>query len=728
MGVLTYLNNDQLDAQEAQDRAKREAEQRQTQPLIQGLAAYVRHCWDAAKEAKHSAGVSGLSIRDRINDALRRRRGVYDAQTEQIIRQNGPSKTFLKLTDEKCHAAKSWLLDAMLPAGDKPWSVEPTTDPTIPPQEIMRLTQEATQAAMDQFLPVLQAMGWQPGMPLPPDIAQAAQGVASGMRDEVLERLRKQARKSAQDIEDAIEDAMEEGGWVEAMAAFLDDLVTYPTAFLKAPVWESGRSMEWDEQGQPIVRQKLKLVFRRLDPNNAYPSPRASSVSDGYFIERHILSRKALRDLLGVEGYDDDAIKAVLEETPDGLSDWLGLLSETERLKLLDQQQADRDPEGRIDALQFWGWVQGQQLIDYGLDAALVPDPLEEYHAEVWLIDRWVIKAELNGDPLGRRPYHSASYRPRPGSVWGEGIPEIIADIQDLCNATIRALENNLAWGSGSQVCIDTGALAEGENVTEQFPGKVWQFDLSRRTGASQPLWDFQPKLLSGELLTVYEKLSQEADNKTGIPRYAYGQTQSGGPIGTASGYSMMIQNMSKAIGAVISALDLQVTGPTVRMTFETLIMSGSIDYRGDIDVVCKGSKAILEKNNLMQKRGEFIQMVMGSSILQNLIGEEGVVELIRAHVRDLSIDAEDAIPTSDAIRRKGMMAQMQQRMLMAQQPAQGPMLTGRPLTAGQGQRPELPQGGQPAQAPDGSQGPVRAPSAAMVAQQQQGVADAPRP
>ena len=708
MGVLQYRSNGQLDAEEADARERLAAQERQAAPLILGLAAHVRRCWDAARDAKHAVGANGLSIRDRINGAIRRRRGLYDAQTEQLIRQNGPSKVFLKLTDEKCHAAKSWLLDALLPAGEKPWGVEPTTDPTLPPEEISRLTQEATEQALTQFGPALDLMGWSPGMPMPPDVAKAIQVMGTEMRDALMDQMRKQARNAAQQVEDAIEDAMDEGGWADALAEFLDDLVTYPAAILKGPVWESGRHMEWDDQGQPVVSNKLKLAFKRVDPNNVYPSPRATGPQDGYLIERHVMSRRALRDLIGVEGYDESAIRAVLEAGKDGLEDWTGLLDETERRTLLDQSDSDRDPEGRIDALQFWGWVQGQQLIDYGIDAERIPDPLEEYHAEVWLIDAHVIKAELNGDPLCRRPYHAASYRPRPGSWWGEGIPEIIADIQDLCNATVRALENNMAWGSGAQVGVDIGAMPEGEPLTEMFPAKIWQFDLARAGQNRTPIWFFQPELRSAELLKVYDYLSQEADNKTGIPRYAYGQTQTGGPIGTASGYSMMIQNMSKAIGAVISGLDIGIIEPVVRMTFETLILDGGIEYRGDIDIKCHGSKAILEKNNLMTRRTEFIGQAMQSEMLMQLIGMEGMSELLRAHVRELAIGADDAIPTAEAIRRKEEMGQMQQRIAAMH----GVM----PEQQGQPMEPQAPQAPQPR---------VALPS---LPQQQPGVVNVPRP
>jgi len=41
------------------------------------------------------------------------------------------------------------------------------------------------------------------------------------------------------------------------------------------------------------------------------------------------------------------------------------------------------------------------------------------YEATVWLIDDQVIKAVLNDDPMGRRPYYKACYEPIPGYFWG---------------------------------------------------------------------------------------------------------------------------------------------------------------------------------------------------------------------------------------------------------------------------------------------------------------------
>ena len=110
--------------------------------------------------------------------------------------------------------------------------------------------------------------------------------------------------------------------------------------------------------------------------------------------------------MVGVPGYDDGAIRAVLENYgTSGMRMWL--YDET------DQDDAAGRPsytlvtnsDGLIDALQYWGSVQGQMLLDWGMTRVQVPEPTKEYQVEAWSIGPYVIKATLNPDPLNRRPY-----------------------------------------------------------------------------------------------------------------------------------------------------------------------------------------------------------------------------------------------------------------------------------------------------------------------------------
>ena len=49
-----------------------------------------------------------------------------------------------------------------------------------------------------------------------------------------------------------------------------------------------------------------------------------------------------------------------------------------------------------------------------------VGDIHRTYEAEIWMVDDIIIKANLNPDPLGRRPFFAASFEPIPGKIWGE--------------------------------------------------------------------------------------------------------------------------------------------------------------------------------------------------------------------------------------------------------------------------------------------------------------------
>jgi hypothetical protein len=62
-------------------------------------------------------------------------------------------------------------------------------------------------------------------------------------------------------------------------------------------------------------------------------------------------------------------------------------------------------PTDMFDALEFWGKVSGRMLREWGLDEEEVPDEAREYDANVWLIGNYVVKAVLNYDPLGEKPY-----------------------------------------------------------------------------------------------------------------------------------------------------------------------------------------------------------------------------------------------------------------------------------------------------------------------------------
>jgi hypothetical protein len=144
-------------------------------------------------------------------------------------------------------------------------------------------------------------------------------------------------------------------------------------------------------EGSPVeVKEEVCIDFCRVSPFDVYPFPNARTPEDG-MIERHKLTRRYLTSLIGVRGFDEDAIRMVLKDYGHGHSNWLSVAIDQARERLEDRPHEDRSPDPTIDALQIWCNVQGMRLLQHGLPADKIDDPFKDYAIEMWLIGRYVI-------------------------------------------------------------------------------------------------------------------------------------------------------------------------------------------------------------------------------------------------------------------------------------------------------------------------------------------------
>jgi hypothetical protein len=333
---------------------------------------------------------------------------------------------------------------------------------------------------------------------------------------------------------------------------------------------------------------------------------------------------------------------------------------------------AGQNPSELIDALQFWGSVQGQLLLDWGMSEEEVPDPLAEYPIEAWLIGRWIIKAVVNPDPLGRKPYYKASYEEVPGAFWGNSVADLCRDAQDICNAAARALVNNMSLASGPQVVYNIDRLPEGENVTQIFPWKIWQVTSDPMNGGQAPVTFYQPSSQANELMAVYEKFAVLADEYTGIPRYMTGGTPSGGAGRTASGMSMLMTNAGKSIKQVIANIDEHVIKPCIdRLYYYNMRYSDDPDLKGDVNIQARGAASLMEKESAAQRRNEFLATALNSPIAQQVVGPKGIAELLRQAARTLDLNVDDIVPSAEEMKLQEMQMQQAQQAQLGMEQAQ---------------------------------------------------------
>jgi len=640
---------------EAERLSKSEAESAQNAPFILGLAGKIKNNWEVARFARNT-------IEERIIDALRRRNGEYSPDKLAQIRAQGGSEIYMMLTSIKCRAAEAWIKDVEFPADDKPWKIKHTPIPELDP-DTMASVAEYVSAEAQQWMA-------EAGQVLPQEALQERMGQ---LKEQLQERMQEEADKLAGRMEDKIADQCVEGKWEDAIKDVIKDVVTYPIGCLKGPVVRRRKTLKWEQQAdggwQPVKGTDFKLEWYRVAPFDLYPSPSSKDVNDGYLFERHRLRRADLVAMKGVPGYNDGAIDLVLTAYgTGGLREWLW--RDQERAWLEKRPNEWLNYDDTMDALEFWGSVSGRLLIEWGMDPSKVGDLNAEYEVNAWLIGNYVIRCVLNEDPLGKRPYDKCSFEEIPGAFWGFGVPEIMKDLQDVCNAAARSLVNNMAIASGPQVEVHTDRVPIGEDITNLHPWKIWQ-TLSDPHGTNNPAIRFHnPQSYSKELLAVYEFFSNLADEYTGIPKYAYGDAgSSSGAAGTASGLSMLMSSAARGIKQVIANLDKPIEGSIERTYIHNMLYDKDNSIKGDLHAVAKGSTSLIAKEQQMIRRNEFLAQTNNPTDLQ-IMGIEGRAALLRESVKSFDIPIDDVVPDRDTIIMKAKTAAMAQ--LNAGQP-QGP-------------------------------------------------------
>lgn len=627
-GLVRVVSNAELVRKETEQAAAQAAKQAEAN-LVFGLAGYVMPLWEEAKRAKNE-------VRPRMLQSLRQRRGEYDPEKLTKIRESGGSEIYMTLTSLKCRAAGAWLRDAVLGQGvNKPWTVSPTPNPQMP-SDVEENLYQAIGAEVGQMAAV--------GVMVPPDAVRERIDKA---RDALKGKLRELAREKAQDTERILEDELVEGGYYEAMDAFIDDFVMYPSAVLKGPVVHRCPVLSWQKTGDrwvPVVEDKLVKRWYRVDPFKFYPAPWCADVEDGYCFEHHRLTTAELYSLIGVPGYKEDEIRKVIDEAS-SLSRWLGLdwYNSADNVNQPNQLTVT---EGPVDALEFYGPIPGRHLMEWGIDDPQVNDHQKSYNVNLWMIGNHVIKATINPDPLGKKPYRKGSYEAIPGAFWGNGVPDLIRDTQDACNAAARSLVNNMAIASGPQVWVNSDRLPAGTTITSIYPWKIWQTEESPTGNTAPPLDFFQPSSNAQELLGVFQFFSNQADEYSGLPKYMTGDGAVGGAGRTSSGLSMLMNSASKLMKQVMGAID-RITSDVITSLHQYLMQFEFDRYpelEGDIRIVARGASSVVQREQLQLRRNEFLAATANPMDAQ-ILGPDGRAYLLREMAKGLDMDTDRLVP-----------------------------------------------------------------------------------
>jgi hypothetical protein len=590
--------------------------------------------WSRNKRAK-------MQIEQRILNCMRARNGEYSAAELQEIQASGAnSAVYVPIAATKCRALAAWLKEILMAPGSRPCGLEARLVPDLPP-EIDAVIQ--THAASKARAMMGDVFG-QTGQTLSEDdFKEIQRAVAERVGEEVRLETKRRAKMAAQKMEDVVYTKLDEGDFDEANGEFIEYFSFAPTAFMKGPYEKNAKVLGWGPNWQPMVETKTQLAFRAFHPLDAYPAQQAKSCQERDFIERLRITEAELESFKGIEGYDDDAIDWVLnQQSTGGLVNWIW--TDGERAQLQHSTTFNFSTEdGLIDALHFWGSISGRILKAWGVKG--VDSETRRYEVDAIMIGTRIVRLAINSDPLGLRPYFSASYEEVPGSIWGRGVPELCESSQSMANAAARALDNNMGIASGPQVWVNVDRLpVNQQEVTTMVPWKMWFFnrDESSTSGTqSPPMGFFQPTSNAQELMQIFQNWNQIADDDTGIPRYSYGNQEATGAAATSSGLSMLMGAAAKGVRRAIGAIDRVLCGVVYGVWVWCMLYVDDQEIKGDCQIIPRGSSQLLIKEQVQQQHLQALQLIMSSPLLTRLASIRTIADTLREVLVNLHLPSD---------------------------------------------------------------------------------------
>ena len=631
--------------------------------VVKKLATHIGKIWQQNQR-------DNKQVRTEMISALRRSRGEYEPMKLAAIRKFMGSEAYFRSAENKARSADSWVKDIYRGDTDLPWSLEPTALPDLPEETRQMIIQQTQQQASVIEQEIL-ATGL---MPDPLEVSRLMQKYYEEQLDKEQDNLRKTAEDKCKRAADAIRDQNQEGGWNDAFKEFLYYFIRLKAGIIKGPILTKKKKQSW----QPTPGGGYELTTTDalvhdvycVSPFNFFPSKGMKNINDGDVIEVHELSKQAIADLIGVPGYSDEEVRLVIDKYSSGSlkAKWFTIEDETavkqvtkeknyqNQTSPLTQNSTDLASE-TILAQEFYGTVSGSLLIEWGIEGEV--DPQSQYQVNCWKIGDHVIKAVLNPDTLGRKPYHVSSWAKNPEWIWGEGLLEFAAPIEDAMNAIIRSMINNAAIASGPMVEEDKDRIEENTPI---YPWRKIRSTSNQMKNDGPAVNYYQPQMHLQELISAWQFLSKVLDEMT-VPAYAQGASQSGVTAGTATVFTQLLAAATRSIKAVVANLDDDIFTPYIQMSYDYLMkFSDDESIKGDARVVAKGVSGLLAKEQQSHQKIELLQMVSNPAYMQ-VLGAKNIGALLAQIIKGQDIE----LPDLDRLDGDEHADQIIQQILMSQ-------------------------------------------------------------
>ena len=584
-----------------------------SEKLFKSVNSVVNYVKERFKRAEDSR----FADEQRWIRAYRNYRGIYGPDVQ--FTDTEKSRVFVKVTKTKTLAAYGQIVDVLFGNNKFPLSVDPTVLPDGVAESVhINVDPSAEQAGDEGKLVTEQKQAPTPligddGRLRPGETIIDLQERLAGLRTKlqpVSEKIIEgdgttpttvtfhPAMVAAKKMEKKIHDQLNESGASKHLRSMAFEMALLGTGVMKGPFAVDKEYPNWNEDGDYDPLIKTVPECNHVSIWNFYPDPEATSMDDAeYVVERHKMSRNQLRALKGRPYFRKDSIENAISQS----SDYIAKHWE------MTMQDDDTQPTSeRWEVIEFWGFVDTDILEENGVKIPRELKDLDEVSCNIWVCNGEVLRMVLNPFKPARIPYYATPYEHNPYSFFGVGIAENMDDTQTLMNGFMRMAIDNAALSGNLIIEVDETNLVPGQDLSV-YPGKVF-----RRQGGAPGQGIFGTKFpnVAQENMQLFDKARVLADESTGFPSFAHGQTGVSGVGRTASGISMLMSAANGSIRSVVKNVDDYLLGPLGKAFF-SFNMQFDFDetIKGDLEVKASGTESLMSNEVRSQRLMQFLQV-----------------------------------------------------------------------------------------------------------------------
>lgn len=559
------------------------------------VVAYVEERFSKAETARQTEEYRWIQ-------AYRNYRGLYGPDVQ--FTDTEKSRVFVKVTKTKVLAAFGQMSEVLFGGNKFPITIDPTTLPEGVEESVHIETNEEVKKAekaakLEPLLPGETMQEYRERLgPLKKEL-EVVEDVRPGPGLTPTQITYEPAMIAAKKMEKKIHDQLEESQAKKHLRSAAFECALFGTGIMKGPFAVDKEYPKWDDNGNYNPLIKTVPMVSHVSIWNFYPDPDANNMEEAeYVIERHKMSRSELRKLANRPYFRKNEIEIALKYGPSYTKEWWEQAMED------DSQQTQTE---RYEVLEFWGNIDKDILVRHGVE---IPRELRkklELSVNIWICNGRVLRLVMNPFTPILIPFYAVPYEINPYSMWGVGVAENMDDTQTLMNGFMRMAVDNAALSGNLIIEVDETNLVPGQDL-KVHPGKVFR----RQGGApGQAIFGTKFPNVSNENMQMFDKARVLADESTGFPSFAHGQTGVSGVGRTASGISMLMSAANGSIRTVVKNIDDYLLAPLGKALFSfNMQFDFDPEIKGDLEVKAAGTESLMANEVRSQRLMQFLGVI----------------------------------------------------------------------------------------------------------------------